>query len=171
MPAMRTTARKRVGNGQLFRRLFGAVPQGGTKKVIISAPRKDAPIFVVGVNEKAYKSDLHIVSNASCTINCLAPLDNSKVPSLKTLNSSKANGEVKPSSLKSLAYTIQLLWRHEFKNNHGEWIKSEKPILDTVVRSRMHDSLDMTNIEIENIQSVRNDLKSALYALLKHPYG
>jgi len=49
--------------------------KGGCKKVIISAPPKDAvPIYVVGVNHEEYKTTDTVVSNASCTTNCLAPL-------------------------------------------------------------------------------------------------
>ena len=48
--------------------------EAGARKVIVSAPGKNMPMFVMGVNEKEYSDDMKVVSNASCTTNCLAPL-------------------------------------------------------------------------------------------------
>src|SRR5215469_906456 len=52
----------------------GAHLNAGAHKVVISAPSKDAPMFVMGVNHDVYRKEMNVVSNASCTTGCLAPL-------------------------------------------------------------------------------------------------
>jgi glyceraldehyde 3-phosphate dehydrogenase len=65
-----------VGQEAAMKHISNRQNQKGARKVVISAPRKDktTPMFVMGVNHRDYKSDMLVVSNASCTTNCLAPL-------------------------------------------------------------------------------------------------
>ena len=52
----------------------GAHLNTGARKVVVTAPSKDAPMFVMGVNHDEYRKEMTVVSNASCTTNCVAPL-------------------------------------------------------------------------------------------------
>ncbi|KAI8019953.1 Translocon at the outer membrane of chloroplasts 64 [Camellia lanceoleosa] len=90
-----------------------------------------------------------------------------KVPSLKAFYGKKSNGEVKSSSIRSLANAMQLIKRYEFKHNHEEWISSAKPILDPVIRAQIHESLEIEDKEIESCHTIRNEMRMALNSLLK----
>lgn len=91
----------------------------------------------------------------------------SKVPSLKAFHSQKTNGETRNSLIRSLVKIMHCLQRHEFKHNHEEWINSVKPILDASISSQLHDVLEEADTEIENCQSARMEIRSALNSLLK----
>ena len=76
IPWKDTGAEYIVESSGVFASMEGASKHfaGGAKKVVVSAPTKDTPMFVMGVNHKDYTKDMDVVSNASCTTNCLAPL-------------------------------------------------------------------------------------------------
>lgn len=91
----------------------------------------------------------------------------SKVPSLKALDSKKSNGDIKFSSLRSLANIMQLLRRHEFSHNHFEWINKVKPALDPLISAQVQEKPELSEKDIENFRTVRSELRSALNTLLK----
>lgn len=57
--------------------------------------------------------------------------------------------------------------RHEFKQNHLEWINAEKPNLDPFISSQMQGALEITDTNIDSCHAIRNEMRSALNDLLK----
>ncbi|KAK4350090.1 hypothetical protein RND71_029403 [Anisodus tanguticus] len=92
---------------------------------------------------------------------------NSKVPSIKQFAAKKSNGERKSSSTNLLAYAMHILRRHEFKQNHLEWINAAKPNLDPVISAQMKGALEITDTTIDSCHAIRNEMRSALNDLLK----
>ncbi|KAG8388037.1 hypothetical protein BUALT_Bualt02G0083500 [Buddleja alternifolia] len=90
-----------------------------------------------------------------------------KVPSLKAFNIKQINGEGKSSGIRLLANIMQVLKRHEFKQNHYEWINSVKPPLDPLISAQISEVSEFTDAEIEKCQTIRSELRSAINVLLK----
>ncbi|KAK4414189.1 Translocon at the outer membrane of chloroplasts 64 [Sesamum alatum] len=91
---------------------------------------------------------------------------NLKVPSLSAFNVKQLNGEGR-SPIRLLANVMQILKRHEFKQNHDEWINSVKPSLDPVILAQIPEVSDLTDADVEKCNIIRSELRSAINALLK----
>ncbi|GFP86247.1 outer envelope protein 64 chloroplastic [Phtheirospermum japonicum] len=89
-----------------------------------------------------------------------------KVPSLSTINVEQLNGAGTNSPVILLAHVMQQLKRHEFRENHDEWINSVKPTLDPAISAQISEELDLTDADIEKYQTIRTELRSAINALL-----
>nr|XP_011464489.1 PREDICTED: translocon at the outer membrane of chloroplasts 64 isoform X2 [Fragaria vesca subsp. vesca] len=92
---------------------------------------------------------------------------NLKVPSLRKFHGEKTNGVVKVSSIKLLAHVAQSLQRHEFKQNHDEWINLVKPTLDPATSAQLCGPPESSDMEVEICKSIKNELHAAVNALLK----
>ncbi|XP_009145949.1 outer envelope protein 64, chloroplastic [Brassica rapa] len=91
----------------------------------------------------------------------------SKVPSLKEFTRTKAIANTKVPTSRLLANVMQLLQRHEFLQNHGDWINTVKPAIGPVISSQVCDNAELTNEEIENLNTIRNQTRVAINSLLK----
>ncbi|XP_054818295.1 translocon at the outer membrane of chloroplasts 64 [Prosopis cineraria] len=97
----------------------------------------------------------------------LADYLSSTVPSLKAVASQHVNGRLKDSSLKLLANVMQFLQRHEFRLKHEEWMNTEKPTLHPSISAQLQDKLEVSDEDVENWKSVRNEMRIAVNSLLK----
>ncbi|KAH7654768.1 Amidase protein [Dioscorea alata] len=91
----------------------------------------------------------------------------SMVPSLKQLLKLNSNGDLKASSLKSLADAMKLLHSLEFKDKHAEWINCNKTAVGSCISAQLDASLNANDRHIDHCHSVRNEVRLAMNALLK----
>ncbi|XP_010549063.1 PREDICTED: outer envelope protein 64, chloroplastic [Tarenaya hassleriana] len=92
----------------------------------------------------------------------------SKVPSLKDFRKRKAIADdAKIPTAKLLGNLMHLLQRHEFLQNHGDWINTVKPAADTVIPSRACENKELTDEDIETLKAIRSQMRVAIGSLLK----
>ncbi|KAF5177715.1 Glutamyl-tRNA(Gln) amidotransferase subunit A, partial [Thalictrum thalictroides] len=90
----------------------------------------------------------------------------SKLPSLNQFHNINRNGDVKISTMRSLANAMLFLQRNEFSSIHGDWIHTTKPILDPAASAQL-EVVESTVDKAHTYQSIRNETRSALNSLLK----
>ncbi|PIA26567.1 hypothetical protein AQUCO_09100030v1 [Aquilegia coerulea] len=90
----------------------------------------------------------------------------SKVPSLNQFNNSNRNGELKISTMRSLAHAMLFLQRNEFNSIHGDWIHTTKPVLDPATSAQL-EVVESAVDKAHTCQSIRSETRSALNSLLK----
>ncbi|KAK4280692.1 hypothetical protein QN277_012280 [Acacia crassicarpa] len=92
----------------------------------------------------------------------------SEVPSLKAVACQHVNGELKhSSSLKLLASVMQLIQRHEFRLKHEAWMNTEKPTLHPAISAQLQEKFEVSDADVENWKSVRNEMRIAVNSLMK----
>lgn len=127
---------------------------------LLSIPSDRVTQVLINSVEKLYGG--HIVKHE-----ILGGYVRENVPSLKHFMSqgSENNENIIP-SLVALSTAMRLLQRHEFKNNHGEWVTTIKPDLGPGISERVWEAIRSTDENIDVCQSVKTELRAALTALL-----